>query len=513
MTEYRRTAIRSVRIRRYRSIQELDLDDLPPIVVLHGHNGAGKSNVLRAIRLVLRAASLPGDLPISRDGALSLSLAEADAQLDFRPDDFRFGDQPDVRIALEVSLGRRALDLLQPPGDIRVSRLSLDIVLQKDREGRIRFWLDRAEVDGGLDLREPPDEGQSRIRTQLGQFLNSKGQLEANRAAQEAKLASLTHQLSSQSSQPQQQAQTEAQLAKFRANIQAQTDQLAAAQRQIDDARSKLGERIFLKERVRSTLIPKLLQVSEAYRVPRGPHDPEGALYQAFLSEDPHEREAAKRLSQRLARAHLFGSGTGPVSLLPVNSATYGEQQVRVTHPSQGDLPLRNLGSGEQQIVIMLAQRIITPFPIAHVEEPEAHLHRAMMEPFAKLLRDTVLGNGAAPDVDQLWIATHHRYFSLTNEFFDVSLDEEGLTRVVRRPRDEAAVHFYEPSPYLDTLRQLVESGMNAGDIVYRDEDLGPVSAGDVLASIEGDQELALRFVESATRAFVLSLRQEDPEK
>ncbi len=258
--------------------------------------------------------------------------------------------------------------------------------------------------------------------------------------------------------------------------------------------------------------IPRLLQRSPAYRVPGAEDDPQGALYQAFLSEDKAEREAAHRLSKRLSKAGLFGAPSDGIALFPVDSRTYGEKQIRLQHPIHGELPLRNLGSGEQQIVLLLAQRVITPYPIAHVEEPEAHLHATFMEPLAKILRDSVLGDDGPPDVDQLWIATHHHAFAIAEEFFDVSLDDAGATRVERKKRDEAVKHFYEPSPYWDTLRDLVASGMSPETVVSIDDDGSPIRAGDVLASIRGDRRLANAFVKAATKAFVLSLAKDEKE-
>ena len=161
----------------------------------------------------------------------------------------------------------------------------------------------------------------------------------------------------------------------------------------------------------------------------------------------------------------------------------------------------------------MLGQRVITPYPIAHLEEPEAHLHKTLMERLARVLRESVLGDGGTPDVDQLWMATHHHYFAIADEFFDVSIDDQGATRVARRKRDEAVKHFYEPSPYWDTLRGLVQSGMSADTVVSLDAQGQPIRAKDVLASIEGDRRIANEFVEAATKAFVLSLTKDEPEK
>ncbi|MBI4702824.1 MAG: hypothetical protein HY744_17025, partial [Deltaproteobacteria bacterium] len=76
-------------------------------------------------------------------------------------------------------------------------------------------------------------------------------------------------------------------------------------------------------------------------------------------------------------------------------------------------------------------------------------------------------------------------------------------------------VHIYEPGPYLDTLRGLVESGMSPDTVLHCDDQGQPIRAQDVLDSIgsDPDQKLARKFVEAATQAFVLSLSRPEPEK
>lgn len=479
MSEHRRTAIRTLSIRRYRSLGDVVLEDLPPIIVLYGPNGSGKSNILRAAQLVLRAAALHDALPTKREEATSLQLVEAARKLDLRPDDFRFGDLPEIRISLSIDLGTRAREIVLPPSGRELSHLDLEAVFQLAGDGAIRFWFERAEIDGTLPIGAPADAAAHEMRRKIEGLRQRRDK----------------HQ------------------AKHRNNFQRLKQVLSQSDDELRSLESALGDEFLIAERVQRVLIPRLLQASEAYRVPGGPEDPQGALYQAFLSEDPRERDAAHRLGQRLTRAGLFGAPVGGVAVLPIDSRTYAEKQIRFRHPTHGELPLRNLGSGEQQIVLMLGQRVITPFPIAHIEEPEAHLHRSLMEPLARILRESVMGDGAPPDVDQLWMATHHHHFAISDEFFDVSLDAQGSTRISRKKRDEAAVHFYEPSPYWDTLRGLVESGMSPDTVVSLDTEGRPVRAGDVLDSIQGDRRIANEFVEAATRAFVLSLAKNDEEK
>lgn len=352
-----------------------------------------------------------------------MPLQEADQKLDLRPDDFRYGDLPEIRIGLFVELGPRANAIAGLPDDMHVKQLELDVMFQLDGAKAIRFWFEKAEIDGD---------------------------------------------------------------------------------------RPKLGSS-YEGDRIQKFLLPRLVQTSDAYRIPGAKDDPQAALYAAFLSEDPLERDAAHRFGRRLAKAGLFGGKNDDIPLIPVDSRTYGEKQIRFRHPTHGELSLRNLGSGEQQLVLMLAQRVITPFPITHLEEPEAHLHTTLMEKLAPILRESVSGNGGTPDVDQLWMATHHHLFAIADAFFDVSLDEQGATNIVRRKRDEAVKHFYEPSPYWDTLRGLVESGLAAETIVSLDDQGNPVTARQILESIHGDRRLADQFVKAATEAFVLSLAKDGP--
>jgi hypothetical protein len=290
--------------------------------------------------------------------------------------------------------------------------------------------------------------------------------------------------------------------------VKGQTESLRGLESQVRELEAQLDEPTLVAERIRSMLLDRLVQVSPAYRVPGDLHDPETALYRASLSPDQAQVDSMKRLGRRLAGVKLFGGGASPVSLRPVNNA-YGERAIHLSHPAHGELPIRNLGSGEQQIIYMLAQRVITPFPISHIEEPEAHLHTSLMEPFARALLESVAGEGGTPDVDQLWIATHHHHFALAREYFDVEM-VDGATKVTRKPRAKAAIHFYEPGPIWEALRQLATSAKERDAVVFRGVDGSPVTAEQILDSIDDDpeQRVAMEYARSMTQAMVLAMRQ-----
>jgi energy-coupling factor transporter ATP-binding protein EcfA2 len=435
MTEHARTAIRRLSIRGFRSIRAVDLDNIPDLVVLHGPNGSGKSNLLLAVQLVLLAAGSTANLLATRERPVALSLEQADQTLGLRPEDFHYPGGSEIGIAVDLSLGTRAVEILRA-ADVRLpALLSLEVVLQLLPGDKIGCCFSRADLDGA----------------QIKEYVGQTG----------------------------------------------------------DEAHEGLPRVQWRLEALLPFLLRQLVQVSPAYRVPGGADDPEGKLYRKCLSSDRFERDAIRRLGRRLAGAALFGPGNEQITLIPIDDERYKEQHVLLTHPTHGELPLRNLGSGEQQLIYMLAQEVITPFPIAHVEEPEAHLHNSLMEPLAKILHESVTGDGGTPDVDQLWIATHHHRFAIAETYFDVSLDAQGATHVEPRPRDEAIKHFYEPHPYWETLRTLVEDERLDRETILVEDDAGPIRAKDVLSSIHGDRVVANRYVAAATRSLVLSLAQE----
>ena len=500
MAEYVRTAIRRLAISGFRSIRSLELRDIPDLVVLHGPNGAGKSNLLLAAQLVLRAAALAGELPVYRESASRLSLAEADKSLGLRPDDFHFGAPPEIRVRLDVTLGTKAAEILAAPGESSLGCLKLELVVQQTRPGELFFWFPRADIDDTISLGRDPDPERNRLRETLVS-------LREQEAEHRAQMSVLEKSLAASAAKPAVH-QTKKEIELARAAMVVRRESLRRTEAQARAIEKELGSEALLAERIRSTVLPQLLQVSPAYRVPGGVGDPEAALFHSFISEDPLQRLATQRLGRRLAKARLFGVKGDAVALLPVDSATYGEKQVRFNHPTHGELPLRNLGSGEQQVVFMLAQRVITPFPIALLEEPEAHLHTSLMEPFADVLTDSVEGEGGVPDVDQLFVATHHHHFALALEYFDVK-GVDGATQVERLPRAKAARHFWEPGPIWEALRQLAKSAKESA-VVFRDADGQPVTAGQVLESIEKDpdQKLAKQYANAMTEAMVLAMRQ-----
>lgn len=507
MTGFNRTAIRRLSIQGYRSIRALELTDLPDLVVLHGPNGAGKSNLLLAVQLILKAAAHGEALALGQENALALSLKAADQELGLRPDDFHHGAPPEIRIVVEIALGGRAAALAEEHGPQELGTLRASLVIQRAGEDQLRLWFEQA------DIRRSDANDHLLLRSDVA------AQLRDASASSSPELAKISEQIEQVKAEykrlgvrPQLEQQRERAIRLSQRSRQA--TRLQRLRLLLDAERERIvrsDPEAYFIERLRTMMLPRLLQVSPAYRVPGQGADPQQALFDSCLSEQPEQRAATRRLGQRLARAGLFGApgvGLAPVALIPVESKTYTEKQIRLV-TAHGEVPLRNLGSGEQQVVYMLAQRVITPFPISLLEEPEAHLHTGLMDPFARVLLDSVAGADGPPDVDQLWIATHHHQFALALEYFDVRL-VNGATEVRRLPRAKAAAHFFEPGPIWEALRQLASSARERDAVVFRDASGEAVTAAQILDSIEKDpeQRVARDYARAMTEAMVQAMRQ-----
>lgn len=57
---FHRTMVTSLRVQGYRSLRKVEIADLSSLVVIHGANGTGKSNIIRAVQHILFWASASG---------------------------------------------------------------------------------------------------------------------------------------------------------------------------------------------------------------------------------------------------------------------------------------------------------------------------------------------------------------------------------------------------------------------------------------------------------------------
>ncbi len=507
-TAYEPTRIRRLYVRGYRSIHELDLVDLPQIVVLHGENGAGKSNILRAMALPLRWVGSEMTIAANRETSARIDYVSADTQLGIRRDDFNKTGQHEMQFRVEIELGARAR---QSVGDLpSPALLVIDVVAQDVGDG-IRWWARQAQIGEELSLTGDDAQQGAILRREIDQQRITIGQAQAN-------LQGLYEQLRNPPLTSVQRASVIAQLAQ-------NAEEATRAHREIAYAEQRLVGKPLILERVRSKLLRRdLVRVSEAYRrisrEPFGsssefevdlgaleaPEQIQRRLYLLATSSDTRERAIPRLLAARLADAMNGPSKTtAPVELAAVRNNEFREYETQLTRGTAPGIPITNLGTGEQQLLILLLDVLVAATPVVQIEEPEAHLHKKLMLRLADLLVRIVDEH----DVDQIFIATHHHAFAIAPRYYDITYDDAHGTRAVATDRAKAIGHFYEPGPLWDALRSLVDSGLRENAALFRDEAGNLVHARDVLASIKTEGPLAKKFAEEMTKTILLSMREE----
>lgn len=156
------------------------------------------------------------------------------------------------------------------------------------------------------------------------------------------------------------------------------------------------------------------------------------------------------------------------------------------------DISLDLAGLGIAQIYWILGQAMLSGARAVAIEEPEAHLHaptsgRALRQLLARLVEEK--------HVDQLFVATHSNLFDLDpTGYLDVSL-RDGATVVERA--DLARIdrdHLYEPGPAKHALQRML-TYTPADEVVFRRPDGAAVTAREMLALLQADDDLAVRFL------------------
>lgn len=105
-----------------------------------------------------------------------------------------------------------------------------------------------------------------------------------------------------------------------------------------------------------------------------------------------------------------------------------------------GRLPIENVGSGVQQLLLMLGQVFFNDYPIIALEEPEMNLSPQYQGLLLSTLRQ--LMQDPAVKLNQLFISTHSPYLELQENFYDVTRDEQGYTQVRRASRESHQAYF-----------------------------------------------------------------------
>lgn len=196
------------------------------------------------------------------------------------------------------------------------------------------------------------------------------------------------------------------------------------------------------------------------------------ALFDAYNSLDFQQK---KRLAaiRDILNSPPFELGELDIARDPNNN----EINIGFIRPN-GRLPIENMGSGTQQLLLMLGQIFLNDYPIIALEEPEMNLspqyQSLLLETLRQLMKDP------AVKLNQLFISTHSPHLEFQENFFHVFLDEEGYTQVERATKVQHAQHFAvtptgpDTGARLNSLNQVKlyqglidDLGLKWGDAVY----------------------------------------------
>jgi hypothetical protein len=166
---------------------------------------------------------------------------------------------------------------------------------------------------------------------------------------------------------------------------------------------------------------------------PISDHNLKQALFYTYLSRDLQQKRRLEAIKRILTKPP-FSLGELDIALDPATD----QIDIGFARP-EGRLPLENLGSGSQQLLLVLGQIFLNDYPIIAIEEPEMNLSPQYQQWLLVALRELMQD----PDVklNQLFISTHSPYFEFKENFFDVTM-EQGVTQVAKLPLEKRNRYF-----------------------------------------------------------------------
>lgn len=200
-------------------------------------------------------------------------------------------------------------------------------------------------------------------------------------------------------------------------------------------------------------------------------HNFKQALFYAYLSSDLEQKKRLNAIKRILAEPP-FALGELDIALDPATDRI----DIGFVRPDSR-LPIENLGSGTQQLMLVLGQIFLNDYPIIAVEEPEMNLAPQYQEYLLTALRKLMQEPGVK--LQQLFIATHSPYFEFTENFYDVTFDPVAGTQVSHATSERYSQHFAvapvgpETGARVNSLNQvqlypglIQDLGLQRGDMV-----------------------------------------------
>lgn len=362
--------IESFRIRGFKSIADLEVNDLSDINVFFGLNDVGKSNIFQALELWSFLASKPH----------SDEFDIEDLQRRFGKLFIRFGQRSETEISVYLT------GLEEAPA----IRVKVTISDYSQRDNSFLYHIEETIIDGG---REIPYSLNDHSRLRLLHIIDAHRRINQEKRDSKAELGSIT------------------------------SDNLKQA------------------------------------------------LFYAYLSSDQSQKRRLGAIKNHLAQPP-YQLGELDIALDPAND----EIQIGFVR-ADGRLPIENLGSGMQQLLLVLGQLFLNSDPIVAIEEPEMNLSPQHQQHLMATLRS--LMSDPAIQFKQLFVSTHSPYLEFTENFYDVTHDPVKGTIVKQATDDSYKQHFQlsrmgpDTGARLNSLNQvelydglIQDLGLKRGDLV-----------------------------------------------
>jgi hypothetical protein len=214
-------------------------------------------------------------------------------------------------------------------------------------------------------------------------------------------------------------------------------------------------------------------------------------LFQAKNARDRVLRERFDRVRDFMTKT--LHRGEFDVFMDPETERLELREMLPAPNPLHLDIRLDHAGHGVVQMYAIVASILLAGGPLVAIEEPEAHLHAPTLGRELRAVLHSMVVDGR---VHQLFIATHSNLFDLDlTGYWDVSL-VEGETRVARKPLDEIdRLHLFEPGPAKHQLQELLR--LYGDDVVFKTGDGRPLTAKEMLVSLQNDDDVAKAFLET----------------